>query len=159
MSQALKILGFNESVNPYIELVDPYTGKSRYEGPSNPEEKEALATLNEVYSSIETTVAFQSILDLEKIASGVKGFQKVVGLNVSPTSGAGSAILCFVTEDRGGVIALFFEDPVAVMDKDGGWKGREVTLHKEGKVSPLENIRILRELQVVLKKANSSLEN
>jgi len=58
MSQALKILGFNESVNPYIELVDPYTGKSRYEGPSNPEEKEALATLNEVYSSIETTVAF-----------------------------------------------------------------------------------------------------
>ena len=160
MSQkTLRMPGFSKSFNPYRELLNLWTGRSRFEGPSDLEEKKALAILNEFYGSIETTFAFQPILDLEKIASEIKGFQKVVGLNVSPTSGAGCAVLCFVTEDKEGVIALFFEDPVAVLREDGGWKGREITLHKEGKVSPSESTRILKELQAVLKRTNSSLQN
>lgn len=158
MSQTLKIFGFNEPFNPYTGLLDLYTGKSRYEGPSNSEEKEALATLNKVYGSIETTIAFQPILDLKKMVSEIEGFQKVVGLNVSPTSGAGCAVICFATKDEEGAIALFFEDPVAVLREDGGRKRREVTLHKEGNVSPSESTRILRELQTALR-TNSSLQN
>lgn len=131
-------------------------GRSKDENLSNPEEKKALAILNEVYRSIKTTIDFHPILDLEKmVASKVKGFQKVVFLDVSPTSGAGHAKLRFVTEEKG-IIDLYFTDPVGVRDKDGGWKGPEVTLHKEGKVSPSESTRILKELQAALE-TNSSL--